>query len=108
MIQNPIFVNHNESIPSLDETDIMRAIFTRIRKLTLCMYASGDDPLKSCLSIKRRKERYGGRLASASSEAGKREEARDYPLETYNRLRGEPSNSVFNPLARRRNVHHTS
>lgn len=69
---------------------------------------TADSLLKSCLSIKRRKERYGGRLASASSDVGKREEIGDYPLETYNRLRGEPSNSVFNPLARRRNVHHTS
>jgi len=47
-------------------------------------------------------------LASASFEVGKREKIGDYPLETYNRLRREPSNSVFNPLARRRNVHHTS
>lgn len=38
------------------------------------LHAANSSLLKSCLSIKRRKERYGGRLASASSEVGKREE----------------------------------
>lgn len=102
------FFARNVSCLFLDKTDVIRTISTFPRKRMLCIYATDNSLLKSCLSIKRRKERYGGRLASASSEAGKREEAGDYPLETYNRLRGEPSNSVFNPLARRRNVHHTS